>query len=236
MTADQAKTRPGGGTRRVVTGSVLVGLATASTVGLTACGLPGEGEIRTIESDAVPYHLLEEEPAPIPGQDDDRGAARVPAVFWVAGDDRLIPAAADASCADDPSTAVEHVLAELAAGPGDAARAAGRASAIPPESHVGMLRLVDGVAQVELEPATTISPERLPLAVGQVVLAVTSAQGVEAVRFVSEDEPVPAPLPGGALTSRPVSADDYAPLLPDRYLAGGSPRPTVSGVIGCPPI
>ncbi len=103
-----------------------------------------------------------------------------------------------------------------AAGPRDDARAAGRSTALPPESTLTLRRVREGVAEIEVEvdPETAISADRLPAAVGQVVLTAISTSGVRAVVFVSGGEPVRVPLPGGALVARPVTAADYKELLP----------------------
>ena len=92
--------------------------------------------------------------------------------------------------------------------------------------------MADGVALVEFDPATSLTADRLPLAMGQLVLTVTSAPGIEAVQVGAAGEAVEVPLPGGALTDRPVTADDYAIFLPERFL--GSGRRGLSTDIGCP--
>ncbi len=119
----------------------------------------------------------------------------------------------EASCDDDPAAVVELLLTVLAGGPMEDERATGRSTAIPPESDLALVELRDGVASVDLDPATMVSADRLPAAVGQVALTVSSAPGVRSVLLVDDDEPVPVPLPGGALTSEPVGAEDYAGLL-----------------------
>jgi spore germination protein GerM len=122
---------------------------------------------------------------------------------------------------------VERLLGYLTAGPTDGARAAGRSTALPPESRLSLVGLTAGTAEVEVDPETGISADRLPVAIGQVVLTVTSAPGVSAVALVSDGAPVQVPLPGGALTGEPVTAQDYASLLPDRYRGQelGCPQP-----------
>ena len=76
-----------------------------------------------------------------------------------------------------------------------------------------LVDLRDGVAEIEVETASVVSADRLPAAVGQVTLTLTSAPGVSAVLLLDGGEPVPVPLPGGALTSEPVDAEDYASLV-----------------------
>ena len=50
-------------------------------------------------------------------------------------------------------------------------------------------------------------------AVGQIVLTATSLPGVRAVLLTHDGEPLEAPLPSGELTSSPLTAADYEPLL-----------------------
>ncbi len=190
---------------------------------LTACGVPGGSAAERVEDDAVPYRLLD--PASPATEDVPHGQPPGPAptVFWLRGD-RLVPATAEASCDDDPAAVVELLLTALAGGPMEDERATGRSTAIPPESDLVLVDLQDGVASVDLDPATVVSADRLPAAVGQVTLTVSSAPGVRSVLLVDDGEPVPVPLPGGALTSEPVGAEDYASLL-----STGLRRDTVAG-------
>ncbi len=67
----------------------------------------------------------------------------------------------------------------------------------------------------------SLSAERLPMAVGQLVLTVLSAPGIRSVELVSDDGPIEAPLPGGVLTEGPVTVDDYIGLVVSGYEALG---------------
>lgn len=192
---------------------------------LSSCGLPGDGSVRTVDDDAVPYRLLESGPPSGPASVPQSERARVPVVFWV-GRDRLVPEATDDVCAERPETLVEDLLRTLAAGPSEEARAAGKSSALPPGSQLDLVAIKSGTAEVDIEQETSLSAERLPLAVGQVVLTVTSAPTVRSVILMTDGEPVQVPLPQGALTDDPVTAEDYAELLPDRF--------TTPGTFGCP--
>jgi spore germination protein GerM len=121
---------------------------------------------------------------------------------------------------------VERLLAALAAGPSEQGRSAGRSSAIPPDSGLELVGIVDGTAQVDIEPEASLSAERLPVAMGQIVLSVTSVPTIRSVVLVADGEPLQVPLPGGVLTDGAVTADDYADLLPDRFQSPQS--------FGCP--
>ncbi|HEY0645775.1 MAG TPA: GerMN domain-containing protein [Nocardioides sp.] len=196
---------------------------------LTSCGLPDEQRSQVVDDSTVPYDLL----APDTPSDGhlDPGAAvpkETPVVFWLSRDDRLTPTDAGLTCADSPTAVVGDVLANLIAAPGAAERAAGLSSALPSTARLSLVRVADGVAEVDLDPVTIADAEQLPLAVGQIVLSVTSAPGVDAVRLATSDEPVDLPLPSGALATRDVSAEDYAALLPERLHGGDGLRS-----IGC---
>ena len=196
---------------------------------VAGCGLPGDTEVRAVDATTVPYKLLDPEAQSRPGLNGPVPAG-TPVVFWLVHDDRLAPTAVAASCTDPADDVVGRLLGLLAAAPDEAARSAGRSSAIPSSSELDLVGVADGVALVEFDPATSLTADRLPFAMGQLVLTVTSAPGIEAVRVGAAGETVEVPLPGGALTDRPVTADDYATFLPERFLDTGG----MSTDIGCP--
>ena len=185
-----------------------------ATVVLASCGVPRDATATAVEDAAVPYRLLEPAEPSSASSPEGPTPGREPSVFWLAND-RLVPSPTEASCADDPLDATRRVLDALAEGPPDAERAAGRSTALPPESTLTIVRLVEGTAVIELESATSVSADRLPVVVGQVALTVASVPGVETVLLVSDGEPVPVPLPGGALTDAPVGLADYVVLVPE---------------------
>ena len=198
---------------------------------LGGCGLPAEERTQVVEDASVPYDLLGEGGATSGESSDGPAVPReVPVVFWLGPDERLAPSAVDVSCDERPTDVVRAALDALAASPGPAARAGGLASAIPSTARLTLVDVAGGVATVELDPVAIGDAERLPLAVGQVVLSVTSAPGVEAVELVTSGRAVDVPLPGGALATGAVTADDYAVLLPPRLRSGVAD----SGDIGCP--
>jgi spore germination protein GerM len=211
--------------------SVRRAAATGLVLLVAGCGLPGTTEVRAVDATAVPYNLLDPEAQSRPGQ---IGPVPVgtPVVFWLVHDDRLAPTAVPVSCSDPVDDVLSQQLALLAAAPDEVARAAGRSSTIPSSSQLELVDVADGVATVEFDPATSLTADRLPLAMGQLVLTVTSAPGIEAVQVSAAGDTVEVPLPDGALTERPVSANDYAILLPERFL--GSGRRGLSTDIGCP--
>jgi hypothetical protein len=199
-------------------------VATLAAVSLSSCGLPGGGSVQRVDDDDVPYRLLDPATPTAGSTTHEPEPGRVPVVFWLV-DDLLQPEATGESCAERPEVLVERLLETVSLGPSDDARAAGKSSAIPPESGLDLVGLDNGTAEVDIERETSLSAERLPVAVGQVVLTITSAPTVQSVSLVSDGEPVQVPLPGGVLTTGPVTAADYADLLADWYDAES---------IGCP--
>jgi hypothetical protein len=201
---------------------------------LSACGLPGSGSASSVDDASVPYHLLAPETTS-PGQSRaDEPVDSSPLVFWLRDGDILVPEAIDASCSEQPEALAEQVLDELATGPSDEARADGRATALPPESGLNLVGIQDGTAQVELNPQPEISADRLPVAIGQIVLSLASTTAVGSVAFTSNEEPVPVPLPGGALTSAPVTPADYDSLRAGRHRDSTTPGSASTPGLGCP--
>lgn len=83
-------------------------------------------------------------------------------------------------------------------------------SAIPPATEVRGVTVDEGVVIVDLSQAfTLIGGDEEILAVGQVVLTLTSLDGVSGVLLSIEGNPVAAPVGEGALVSRPLTADDF---------------------------
>lgn len=179
---------------------------------LSGCGAPAEGTAHEIAAEDVPYRLLEESegppPTPVPS-----GQVTVPRVYLVDAQDRLVPRPIQVQAAG-LGPVVSAVVDAVAEGPSEEARSEGLASAFGPDVRLRLVRVADRVATVDVEdPSVAPAADRLPIAVGQLVLSVTSVEGVDEVLLVHGGELLEAPLPGGLQTSAPLSADDYASLL-----------------------
>jgi hypothetical protein len=205
--------------------SRLVVVALIATLGASSCGLPGAGSVRTVDEGDVPYRLLEPEIAPVPIETEAGAQVRVPAVFWVDGE-RLLPTATGDVCADEPEVLSERLLGALVAGPSEDARSRGRSSAVPAEFGLELTGVDGETVTIDLQPHASLSAEQLPVAIGQIVLTVTTVPSIRSVVLTSDDDPLQVPLPEGALTEDPVTARDYVELLPVR-LRGPS-------AVGCP--
>lgn len=200
------------------TGAVLLA---ALLIAAAGCGLPGGGEVRTVDDGEVPYRLLDQGGAETPTSPSPSTPADLPVVLWTSGD-RLLPEAAGPRCDEAADVLVDRLLSALAAGPSEEARAAGRSSALRPDVELASAGVSDGTVEVSIEADAAVSTELLPLAVGQIVLSVTSVPGVDSVVLLVDEEPVQVPLPAGTLTAGPVTASDYSGLVPDRFQRSGS--------------
>ena len=77
-----------------------------------------------------------------------------------------------------------------------------------------LAEIVGNTAYVELiletrEPAA----DQIPLAIGQLVLTVTSVTGITRMGLLIDGESVDVPLPGGQLTPGPVTSAQYQELI-----------------------
>jgi hypothetical protein len=198
----------------------------------TSCSIPGDGSVKQIDPDQIPYELNATTTSPPPTTvsatttttpvvetTTSTISSTIPVeivrLFFVAGAqivpiDRLLlsPAAAP------------QVLAALSEGPPEGDAAAGLRSALP-VGFVAEVSVERGIATVVL-PATFITD--IPggeqrLAVAQIVLTLTRQSGVGQVRFTSNNEAQPVPRGRGDLSApgASVACDDYANLLPSNF-------------------
>ena len=210
----------------------LTAALTAIGIVVTSCSIPGDGSVKQIDADKIPYELnattTSSPPTTVPASTTttpvvetttSTSSSTIPveivSMFFVAGTqvvpiDRLLlsPAAAP------------QVLAALSEGPPEGDAAAGLRSALP-IGFAAEVTVERGVATVVL-PGTFITD--LPggeqrLAIAQIVLTLTRQSGVGQVRFTSNNEPQAVPRGRGDLTTpgATVACDDYANLLPSNF-------------------
>lgn len=195
---------------------------------LVSCGVPRSTEPQAVPEERVPYGLLAPSPVapPSPTTQEPQVALTVPQVYYVESEElKPVPVPLEASGAE---VVVRLLLERLAAGPAETERANGLDSALGFGLGLGLASLADGVATIELVGAIEPpSADRLPLAVGQIVLTATSVEGVDAVVLLRDGAPVNVPLPGGEQVVGPVTATPYLRLLaPSAARTKAPPNPT----------
>ncbi len=203
-------------TRRTWLDAVLVVAAVVVTVVVGGCGVPARTSAEVVT--AVPYDLgrrpsepgpTSPVPRPVPSQLPSSAAGQV---WWVRGDVLVaVPAPAEA-----PSSLVAagRAVDRLAGGPNEAERGRGLSTALGPDVRLSLAGVSQGRATVDIGADDQASGAgQLPLAVGQLVLTLTSIPGIDEVALTAAGAPVDAPLPGGVLTGRPLTARDYAYLV-----------------------
>ena len=201
-------------------------LAAVLVLGLGACGLPDDGASRRIDARAVPYGLLDAAHAEATAGPTTDAGELGPQVYLLDGDQRLVAVPVTARGIGTLEV-FSDLLDRLAQGPTEAQRAQGLATAFGPNVDIRLLGIVDGTARIDVRSAEKEPPaNRLPLAIGQVVLTATSLPEILRVQVLTDGRPAEVPLPGGALTSVPLVRQDYAALVAGAVAAGAPPSPT----------
>ncbi|MCZ2811573.1 MULTISPECIES: GerMN domain-containing protein [unclassified Modestobacter] len=179
---------------------------------LAGCGVPTGGAPEPIPTSQVPYDLASPSPTATGAPSAD---ARIdePRVYLVAEDGVLV--ARGRSLDSGPlEDRLDQLLDDLATGPSASELTDRLSTALRPETSLTVEELSDGTVTIELGgDAQAPAGQESRRAVAQIVLTATSLPEVEAVLLTQAGEPVEAPLPSGELTSRPLSATDYEPLL-----------------------
>lgn len=182
-----------------------------AVVGITAaCGVPTGDAPATIAPSDVPFGLLSATPSSAPATPSAPQFDQ-PHVFLVGGDGRLVSRGRTLS-AGPLKKELTELLGDLAAGPTTAERDEQLSTALPPDVRLTLTEDADGTWTVDIVGGTDLSGRSSRTAVGQIVLTATSLPGVEAVRLRRNGQPVEAPLPGGQLTTDPLTAAEYSPL------------------------
>ncbi len=179
---------------------------------VTGCGLPRSGQLQRIDPDQVPYALSSTADA-TDGQDSSGASTGQAKVYWLDSNQQVISVSVRL-VTSGPSARLTESLELLSSGPTDRQRGLGFGTALGPGVVITVVAITDRIADLELTAAVAApSANRLPLAIGQVVLTATSNPDIDAVRFVRNGQPWAVPLVGGALTPGPLGRAQYADLL-----------------------
>lgn len=207
---------------------LLVPVVVCAAALLAGCGVPVTGEPEVLSTTAVPYNLLQ---SPTPssvaatatgtstGTSTTQPTAPAPAgqvageVAFVVDEQRVVlerrvvPTGA-------PREVAQALLQQLEAGPTPAERTQGLASAIASGTGLRATSIVGDLVMIDLTEETPVqAPDRLRVAVAQIVLTATSQPGVTQVLLSRAGQPVSAPLANGSLTSEPLTRRDYRSLI-----------------------
>lgn len=190
---------------RWAAGLLAVAAATA------ACGVPTESGPATIPASEVPFGLLSSTPSS-PAATPSAPQSVQPLVFLLDGDSRLVPRRRPIA-AEPLKAELGDLLDNLAGGPTSQEQKHQFTTALPPGVRLTVTAFEGSTATIDIVGSADLSGRSSRLAVGQIVLTATSLPGVGAVRLRRNGDSVEAPLPGGQLTTDPLTAADYRPLM-----------------------
>lgn len=188
-------------------------LVLAVLLALGGCGVPSSGEPTVIEASDVPYGLAAPSPTE-PSSPSTETMITETGIYLVSPEDVLVPRGRELP-EGTREEQLEDLLGQLAAGPSQQELAEELSTALPPEIELAVSEVADdGLATVDLAGLVDApTGEESRLAVAQIVLTATSLPGITAVRLTRAGEPIDAPLPGGELTSSPLTAAAFASVL-----------------------
>lgn len=212
--------------RRCWSGAVV---AAAVLVLVAACGLPDGGPAQRVPDRDVPYSLLASPtPTSTPSTTTTPGPSRATStIYLVDSEQHLVARPVELSRAT-LLPLVQSLLNRLAVGPSERERARGLVTDFGTGDSLTLIAVKDGTAMIQLRTAKKDpSPDKLPVAIGQVVLTATSVEGVDRVLFVLDDgSPVSVPAPpAGDLSSAPLVPEDYRLLLAPGQTVPGRTTP-----------
>jgi hypothetical protein len=199
----------------------------SACVWLSACGVPGDGNVQSIDPANIPYELnVTTTSTTIPidvtttstspnGDGGTTPTVELVDLFFISGP-QVVPIM---QLLLSPATPGQ-VLASLVEGlpPGEVA--VGLRTAVPNGSNFDVT-VERGIARVELPPALTsaIPGSEQRLAIAQIVLTLTRRAGIGQVVFTSDGRPQSVPRGRGDLTQPggAVACEDYSNLLPTGF-------------------
>ncbi len=190
----------------------LVAVLVTSLALLGACGLPRSSSPVQVPSAEVPYGLLQATGSPTPTT--TPGVVLVPGTIYLADAQQKLVAVGVQVPNAQAFPMLQTLLNRLALGLSDRERNRGLVTDLSPGSTLVLRSITSGTATIELQPTQQDpSPNKLPVAVGQIVLTATSISGVDEVLFLRDGTPLPVPGPDGSTTATALGAADYAGLL-----------------------
>jgi hypothetical protein len=200
------------GPRRGLPVAALASVLLLALALLGACGLPRSSTPVQVPADDVPYGLLEATATATPSV--TPGVPLVPGTIYLAdAQQKLVPVGVQIPEAQAVSM-LQTLLNRLAVGPSDRERERGLVTDLSPGSTIVLRAISGGTASIELQSGgQDPSPNKLPIAVAQIVTTATSIRGVDRVAFVRDGTLLPVPGLDGSTTADLLVAADYTDLL-----------------------
>jgi spore germination protein GerM len=178
---------------------------------LTNCGVPAQQAPVQIKPEAVPSQLRDV-PSPESAMPSTADPGKSTVFVHFVRKDRLVGLPREAPAASQ-SGRLNAVVTALIAGPSEGEQARGITSALPPGLQLTVVAIEGQRVVLELSGETDgRSATENVLAVGQIVLSMTSLTTVKEVVFSRDGAPAEALLADGALATKPLTAADYAVL------------------------
>jgi hypothetical protein len=188
--------------------SVLVGGVALVVMVASGCGVRSQSSPTAIESDEVPFGLLEPEAGT--ADPDTGGFAAAEVTIYLMGSNGLLPVDREVARPAGP----RKLLRALMAGPTPDESALGLQSALDPDAPPPTVERSGRRIQVELHEAFFTEGGPPSGALAQIVYTLTELEPRARVQFLVEGEPVEVPRGDGVLTNRPVDRDDYTEQAP----------------------
>lgn len=168
---------------------------------LAGCGVPTDDQPRAV---VAPYG-----PFPTPSTAVSDPAGRFTEALYFVRDDRLVLVSRRLDVRPTINQHLEHLLA----GPNEAERAEGLATALFGAVTVAGIRLTGTRAEVDV-PSVAEGAGRSDevFAFGQIVCTLTARPEVDSVSFLRDGAPLGVPRADGSLSPGPLTAADYVEL------------------------
>lgn len=173
-------------------------MALCLTAVVTACGISAQQTPTRVPAEQVPYGLLDTAP---PTTTPPSGPTPV-SIYLVGPDGRLTPVTRQV-----PTARPSDTLDALLAAPSDGDIAAGLTTSL-----VGLtaaVRQSGRIAVVDLGELPPAATDKIQTPCAQIVYTLTALEGIDAVRFTLDGDPVAVPQGDGSLTETPVGRASY---------------------------
>lgn len=192
-------------------------------VALTSVGCAQVDRVRTIPADDVPHNLLATATESASSDSPTKPSIQSPRVYFLKSPGTLGPFPAKVT-STDTRDGISELLAALTAGPSQAQKEDSVRTVIPVGAELKLVSISDGRALISVATdPSAVRREDLPYFAAQIVLTLTSVQGVDSVLFQNnEGERQSAVLPDGSATNEPLTTGVYSGYLQEELV----PSPT----------